>query len=323
MGAFTFTGGLKEGIITIKLGIHAGAQNCTYEDLQRVWHLADSSGVYWVSVWDHLLGTSEASAPHFEGLSMMAALAAETTNVRVGCLVFAMGFRHPAVLAKGAVTIDHVSNGRLELGIGAGAMEPEHTAYGLPFPPLGDRMDVFEEGVQIIKSMLTQESTTFDGKHFHLKDVHSFPRPVQKRPRVWVGGHGERRTLRIAARHGDGWNGAFMSPEVYQHKAQVLDRWCQVEHRDPETISRSVNVGFYMGADQSDAENERQRYLDRWGAQAGELEGGMLLGTTAQTIDRIGAYVDVGAQGLNINVNAPFNFEALQAFAEEVVPAFA
>ena len=309
--------------MTIRLGIHAGAQNCTYEELQRVWRMADTSGVYWVSVWDHFLGTNDVKDPHFEGISIMTALAAETKNVRVGNLVFGMGFRHPAVLAKGAVTIDHVSNGRLELGLGAGAYEPEHIAYGLPFSSLKDRMDAFEEGVEIIKSMLTQESTTFEGKHFQLKDAHCFPRPVQERPRVWVGGHGERRTLRIAARHGDGWNGAFVSPETFQHKSQVLDRWCEVEGRNPAELSRSVNVGFYMGADEADAAVERQRVLDRWGDQADQLEGGMVIGTPAQVIDRIGDYGDVGVEDLNINVNAPFNWGALQAFCDEVVPAFA
>ena len=121
----------------------------------------------------------------------------------------------------------------------------------------------------------------------------------------------------------------MVSPEVYQHKAQVLERWCQVENRNSEELSRSVNVGIYMGADQSDADCQRRRFLDRWGPRADvshpidELEDAMLFGTAAQAIDRIGAYMDAGAQGLNINVNAPFNWEALQAFAEEVVPAFA
>ena len=180
--------------MTLNLGMHAGPQDCTYEDLRRVWRLADTSGMYWVSVWDHFYGTTNIKAPAFEALSIMTALAAETTNVRVGCLVFGMAYRHPAVLAKGAVTIDHVSNGRLELGLGAGWYELEHTSYGIPFPPVGVRMDIFEEGVQIIKSMLSQESTSFEGTHFQIRDAYCHPKPVQERPRIWIGGTGERRT---------------------------------------------------------------------------------------------------------------------------------
>lgn len=313
----------------MKLGMHAGPQDCSYEDLRRVWRLADSSGIHWVSVWDHFYGSTDFKAPTFETLSIMAALAAETTNVRVGCLVFGMAYRHPAVLAKGAATIDHVSNGRLSLGLGAGWHEHEHNSFGIPFRPLKDRMDAFEEGVHIIKSMLTRETTTFDGKHFQVKDAHSFPRPVQTPPSIWIGGMGERRTLRIAARYGDGWNGGNVSPELYKGKLEVLDRWCEVEGRDPAQVERSINTGFFMGADQADADRERRRFEERWGPRATPertmetLTGGMLFGTPAEVIDRIAAYEDAGAQGLNLNMNAPFNFDALQAFCEEVVPAFA
>jgi len=138
--------------MTLKLGIHALPMDCTYEDLQRVWRLADSSGIYWVSVCDHFIGQMDVHGPQFEGISIMTALAAETSNVRVGCLVFGMGYRNPAQLAKAAVTIDHVSDGRLELGVGAGWYE-------------------LEEGVQVIKSMLSQKSTTFSGNHFQVEDA--------------------------------------------------------------------------------------------------------------------------------------------------------
>ena len=308
--------------MTLQLGIHALPMDCTYEDLRRVWRLADSSGMYWVSVCDHFLGQKDVHGPQYEGISMMAALAAETTNVRVGCLVFGMGYRNPAVLAKAAVTIDHISNGRLELGVGAGWYELEHTSYGMPFPPVGVRMDVLEEGVQVIKSMLSQESTTFNGKHFQLEEAYSAPSPVQKRPRLWIGGLGERRTLRIVARHADGWNAPGPSPEAYRHKGQVLERWCEVEGRDPQEISRSANVGFYMGVDEAEADRQRQAFREFFGARADDLEGGTLFGTAAQAIDRIGVYKDAGAQGVNISMTAPFRMDALQAFAEQVVPAF-
>jgi alkanesulfonate monooxygenase SsuD/methylene tetrahydromethanopterin reductase-like flavin-dependent oxidoreductase (luciferase family) len=184
-------------------------------------------------------------------------------------------------------------------------------------------LDILEEGIQIIRSLLTQESTTFAGRHFQVEEAFCFPRPVQERPRLWIGGGGERRTLRIAARHADGWNAVYISPEQYRHKLQVLERWCDREGRDPAEITRSVNVGFYMGADDADAQRLRGRFGEAWEERADQRSGGMLFGTTAEAIDRIGAYADAGAQGLNIALRAPFNWDALQAFAEEVLPAFA
>ena len=322
--------------MALNLGMHIGQDDRTYEDLKRAWRLADSAGFYWVSIGDHFYqhehggmtsqpvdsSTTEGKGTCFEGVSIMTALAAETTNVRVGSLVFCMGYRHPTVLAKAAATIDHVSNGRLELGLGAGWYEREHNAYGIPFPPVRDRMDILEEGIQIIKSMLTQESSTFMGTHFQVTEAYCFPRPVQRPPRIWIGGKGEQRTLRIAARYADGWDAPSVSPEEYRHKIQVLEHWCEVDGRDPAEITRSVEVGFYMGADQADANRLRRRFQEQWGDEAEERSGWMLFGTASEVIDRIGAYADAGAQGLNIGLRAPYNWEALQAFAEEVVPAF-
>lgn len=306
------------------LGIHTGQQDCSYEDLRRVWRLADSSGFYWVSIWDHFFEnpTINGQGDCFEGVSIMTALAAETTNVRVGSLVFCMGYRYPPVLAKAAATIDHVSNGRLELGVGGGWYELEHNAFGIPFPPVKERMDRLEEGVQIIKTMLNEGTATFHGVHYQVEEANCYPMPVQRPPRVWVGGGGEQRTLRIAARHADAWNVPYISPERYSHKIDVLDGWCEREGRDPSTITRTVNVGFWMGATEREAREERDRYNAQYGARAEERSGGQLFGTPGQAVERIQEYIDAGAQGLNIALRAPFNWDALHAFAEEVVPAF-
>ena len=310
--------------MALLLGIHTGQQDCSYEDLRRVWRLADSSGFYWVSTWDHFYEqpTRDGKGDCFEGIAIMTALAAETTNVRVGSLVFGMGYRYPAVLAKAAATIDHVSNGRLELGLGAGWYELEHRTFGIPFLPVGVRMDVFEEGVQIIKAMLSEGNATFDGKYHQVEEANCYPMPVQSPPRIWIGGRGEKRTLRIAARYADGWNVPYISPEDFQHKAGVLNQWCEREDRNPDEIARSVNVGFWMGATEADAKRERERYQQQYGERAEEQSGGQLFGTASQAVERIGEYVDAGAQGVNIALRAPFDWDALHAFAEEVLPAF-
>ena len=308
--------------MTLRIGIHTGQQDCTYEELRRLWRLADDSGFYWISVWDHHYESPPVDGMHpaFETVSIMSALALETKQARVGCLVYSMGYRNPALVAKAITTIDHLSGGRAELGIGAGWHEPEYHAFGYDFPRPGIREDMLEEGAQIIRSMLRQEKTTFEGTHFQVRDATNFPRPVQPELRLWVGGGGEKRTIPIAARYADAWNVAYVSPETFTHKMGVLDAACEREGRDPATIGRAINVGFYMGVDEADV--ARKRELLPWPADDPRI-GGQLIGTPQETVDRIGAYARAGAEQLNIAVRAPFQWDALQAFIEEVMPAFA
>lgn len=310
--------------MALRIGMHTGVQDVSYPDLSKLWRIADSNGFYWVSVWDHFYEnpTHDGRSPCFEATTTMAAIAVETQNVRIGCLVMAIGYRNPALLAKATVTIDHISNGRVEMGIGGGWYEMEFLAYGYPFPSIKNRLDQLEEGAQIIRSMLHNESTTFHGEHFSVDNAYLFPRPVQPNPRLWVGGLGEKRTLRIAARHADGWNAAYVAPEVFAAKNQVLDRWCEAEGRDPASITRSVNLGFYMGTDEADARKKKQDVEAAWAHDPAYKPGGMLFGTADQVRDRIGEYVEVGATDLNIAFRAPFDFEAVQSFIEEVIPAF-
>ena len=303
----------------MKLGVLSGPQNCSYDELRRLWRLADDSGFYSVHIWDHFFASpsTDGSGACFEGVTALTALALETKNVRVGSLVFCMGFRHPAVLAKAAVTIDHISNGRLELGLGAGWYQMEYTAFGIPFTPTKYRLDILDEGVQVIRSMLHEEKTNFSGQQFDIQDAYCRPRPVQRSPRIWIGGGGERRTLRIAAKYADGWNAAYVSPSVYKHKRDVLDEWCAKEGRDPDDNMRSVNLHFLMGIDDESANRKRQEAIDR-----GQIDGA-LTGKPADVLEQIERYADAGAQEVNIALRgAPFDWEAIQAFVEEVLPNF-
>ena len=310
--------------MALRIGMHTGVQDVSYPDLRKLWQIADSNGFYWVSVWDHFYEnpTHDGRSPCFEATTTMAAIAAETETVRIGCLVMAIGYRNPALLAKATVTIDHISNGRVEMGIGGGWYEMEFLAYGYPFPRIKTRLDQLEEGAQIIRSMLHNESTTFHGKHYAVDNAYLFPRPIQPNPRLWIGGLGEKRTLRIAARYADGWNAAYVAPEVFAAKNQVLDNWCETEGRDPAEITRSVNLGFYMGTDEADARKKKEDVEDAWAHDPAYKPGGMLFGTADQVRDRIGEYVDIGATDLNIAFRAPFDFDAVQSFIEDVMPAF-
>ena len=309
----------------LKFGIHSGPQNCSYADLRRLWRTADSSGFHQVSIWDHFYDdpSPDGGGPCFEAISTLTALASETSNLRVAALALCVGYRHPAILAKAAATIDQISGGRFELGLGAGWVEREYRAYGIPFPPPSVRLDMLEEAVQIIRSMLRNRVTDFQGRHFQVENAFCEPKPVQANPRIWVCGGGERRTLAIAARYGDGWNVPYISPKVFRHKSEVLERWCDEEGRDGLEIARTVNVGFHMGLTVIDAKNKLERFVAAYGERATQQEGGMLFGTPQQVVERVGAYEAAGAQGLNIVMRAPFDWEALQGFTEEVIPNFA
>src|SRR6476620_2425983 len=180
----------------MRFGIHAGPQDCSIADLRRLWRIADERGFHWCSVWDHLYSVSDLSdpaKPAFEGIATMAALASATRRVRVGCLGFCVCHRAPGVLAKAAVTIDHLSGGRCELGIGAGWNEIEARALGVPCPAIGARLDHLEDTAKVLRGLFDGERVTFEGRHFRLADALCEPRPVEPRLRLWIGGQGEKR----------------------------------------------------------------------------------------------------------------------------------
>ncbi len=307
-------------------GVHTGPQNCTLDDLRQVWHLADRSGFHWVSIWDHfypaMLVPGDAQGTCFEAISIMTALAAETKHVRVGSLVYCISYRHPAVLANAMVTIDHVSGGRMELGLGAGWSQLEYDAYGIPFLAIKDRLDQLEEGLQIVRGLFTQEITNFKGRHFTLTNARCDPKPVQKSPRLWVGGMGEKRLLRMAAKYADGWNVPFIGPELFTQKNQVLTHWCEKEQRDPRAILRTVNLGLAIGRNEAEAQKKRDGLKVQFGGALSFMEPGMLIGTPQQVIDRIGQYVRSGAEWIILALRAPFDVDGLQVFINEVMPAF-
>jgi len=309
----------------MRFGIHAGPQDCSLDELRRLWRIADERGFEWCSVWDHLYSVSDLNDPRkpaFEGVSIMAALAAATRNVRVGCLVFCAGYRNPGVLAKAAVTIDHVSGGRCELGIGAGWNEHEFRAFGMPFLPIRDRLDHLEETAIVLRRLFDGETVTLDGKQVKVRDAVCVPRPVQERLRLWIGGQGEKRMLRIVARHADGWNVPFMAPEVFAARARTLDDWCVKERRDPRAILRTINLGLAIGADERRAREQAAKLQSMFGALTEFVRPGHLVGTPAEVRDRLGEYARAGAEWVILALRAPFDWDGLELFIDSVMPAF-
>lgn len=310
----------------MNFGLHIGQQNLTVEELRRMWTWADTAGFDWVDVWDHFYEAPyvDGNGSCFEAITCMAAIACETKNVRIGVLVLGMNYRHPAVLANALCTIDQLSSGRLEIGLGAGWHEPEYRAYGIPFEPIGKRMDMLEEGVQIVRMLTTQDRSNFQGRYFQLENAACNPKPVQARPRIWVGGNGQKRTLRIAARHADGWNSPYPGPDEFRGLNEKLDAWCEKEGRDPAAIERNVNLTFHMAATAKDLDRAEQQYKETWGPAAEVMrKRGAVIGTPDQAIDLVGRFRDAGAARVNIAIRPPADWDALHAWASEVIPAFA
>ncbi len=308
--------------MTLSLGAHVGQQNMTMDEMRALWRKLDDARFDWISAWDHFYEAPPAGGtqPHFEALATLGALAAETRHARLGCLVFYVGYRNPALLAKAATTLDHISGGRFELGIGAGWHFWEAKAYGYEFPELKSRLDMLDEAATIIRGMLTNERTTFHGKHFNVQDASCLPRPVQKRLPIWIGGVGEKRTLRLVAKHADGWNAAYVAPQEFARLSGVLDGWCERAARDPKEVRRAVNLTFNLATDAKGVAAESERLKNDWGAAATRIAGGALLGTPAQAVERILEYVNAGATEVNIALRAPWNAEALDAYIKDVVP---
>lgn len=228
-------------------------QHGRWSDFLDVWRAADDIDVF-SAAWnfDHFYPlTGDTDGPCLEGWTMLAALAQATRRLRIGTMVNGMHYRHPAVTANMAATVDHVSNGRLELGLGAGWNQQESTAYGIQLGSVKERLDRFEEGVACVVGLLTQDRTDFAGRYYTLTNARCEPKPVQQpRPPIVIGGSGPKRTLAVVARFADQWDGAFAKdPETWQATSAVLDDHCSRVGRDPSEIERSIHLPWVDGDD--------------------------------------------------------------------------
>ncbi|HTN79977.1 MAG TPA: LLM class F420-dependent oxidoreductase [Acidimicrobiales bacterium] len=239
----------------VAYAIKTPPQHGTWPDFLAVWKAADSIELF-ESAWtmDHFYPlTPPMDGTHLESWTMLAALAALTTRLRLGCMVNGMHYRHPAVTANAAVTVDHVSGGRFNLGLGAGWFEPESNAYGIPLGSLKERFDRFDEGVEVISSLLTNDTTTFSGRYYTLTDARCNPKPLQSHIPIVIGGKGPKRTLPTVARWADHWDVAG-APDPIEWKSlnEVLVSHCEAIGRDEKQIKRSVHVMWPADADPND-----------------------------------------------------------------------
>jgi probable F420-dependent oxidoreductase len=269
-----------------------------------------------------------------EPLAVLAGLAPMTDEIRLGTLVLGAGFRHPALLAKAAATIDLMSGGRLDLGVGAGWYEDEYRAFGYRFGSVGQRFEILEETVEVLSLLFGEkEPVTWEGRHFRLDEAYCRPRPAQEpRPPVWVGGKGGPRLARLVARRADGWNTVWTwTPEGYGERARVLNEICEREGRDPATVRRSLGLYTLVGENQPDLV-ARYAALQRWTPGGGLDEVRLpvwgrdkLVGTPEQVLERLSTFAALGVQELIISAaSLPFavcDESMLDVFSEAVIPA--
>lgn len=306
----------------VKFSVRIHQAGYSYQSLRRIWMDADRLGFYSATLYDLL------NVPTLECWTTLSALAAETSRIRLTPLVLANTYRHPSVFAKMASTMDVISNGRLEVGIGAGGGRGDHLASGLDFPSTSVRVRMLEESIEMMKRLWAEEEVTFEGNYYTLAGAKNEPGPVQKpHPPFLIGGHGERHLFRAVARYADICNVGF-EMDLVEHRASldVLEQHCRNVGRDPSEIEVSHNTRVVIA--ESEAEFDR---LVSQGAANANLSAAdyraslsrAIAGTPERCIEQIESYVDRGISYFFLLFPDPITTESMELFAREVMPRFA
>jgi F420-dependent oxidoreductase-like protein len=263
----------------------------------------------WDGVWltDHFTAAEDPSIPRFEAWITLSGLAAQVPRVRIGTLVSSNTFRHPAVLAKMAATLDHISGGRVVLGLGSGWNEYEHRRYGIPFYNVTERLRRLDEACEVIKKLFTEQESDFDGQFYQLDRATLAPKPLQDPLPLMIGGGGEKMTLKITAKYADEWN-VYGSVEDMKHKMSVLDRHCETVGRDPKEIQRSAAVMLYLSDDEVLNREIRSREQGR----------PALVGNISEVRAMVEQYAEIGVDELII----PDNNFGSNSYAFDIMDAF-
>jgi F420-dependent oxidoreductase-like protein len=283
--------------------------------------LIEELGYDSIWVYDHFHNVPRpAHEAVFECWTTIAALSQATSRVRLGQMVGCNSYRQPSVLAKMTSTVDVISGGRLDWGIGAGWYENEYKGYGFDFPAPKDRIGMLREAVEIVRSMWTEPETTYDGRYYQLSRAHCDPKPLQQpHPPIWIGGGGEQLTLRVVARHADVANFGG-KPHEWKHKAEVLKGHCKDVGRDYDEIRKTISGEVMVR--ETEAEIDALGSKSLWGEPLESWKAGNLVGTPEQVAEKVQAYVDLGCTGFVPWCSDYPDTETLRLFAEKVIPEF-
>jgi len=303
----------------IRFGIQTGQQGVAWEDLLELWRKADAWG--YDSLWnfDHFYPIfADPEGECMEAWTTLAALGQATTRARIGCLVNGNTYRHPCLTAKMAASLDRITNGRLNLGLGAGWFELEHQSFGIDFKTVRGRLDALDEACQIIRGMFTQPKTTLRGKHYTVVDAMCRPGPVQRPyPPLLIGGTGRKVLLKLVAQHADMWN-AIGSAVTMGEMVATLGRHCDTLGRDPDQIEKTVVLPLCYNA-------PREREALACAMAAPMLQTtpdlareSLFIGNAQECLDTVGRYRAVGITHFILMLLPPYHLDEVQAFAEDV-----
>jgi len=301
----------------MKIGINLWPQNTTWARLRETALLVDRLEFDSLWVWDHFYSIQgDTHRPNLEGWQLQAAYAAITKNVRIGCLVSGVTHRNPAVLANMATTLDNISGGRAILGIGAAWNAQEHNAYGIDLGTPGERSRRFAEAAKIVRGLVDGERVTYSGRYYEMVNAEVLVRPIQKRLPIMIGGGGEKRTLRTAARYADLWHGYGPVTQL-EHKIAVLREHCLEVGRDPAEIEPWAGRWVVLRDDLKDAQRHLER-VQQHHAQSSPQEA--FTGSADEIAEKLAAYANVGVKGFIIAFAEPFDTETIERLATEVRP---
>jgi F420-dependent oxidoreductase-like protein len=303
-----------------EIGVYLPQMGFTYPDLLHRARRCEELGIDSLWLYDHLYGPGVPDYPSMEAWTLATALLSQTERIRVGHMVLCNQFRHPAVLAKMATTLDQISAGRLQLGIGSGSIEDEHTRVGLDWGTFAQRSARLGETLEILRQAFADERIDFTGEHYTVRDMPIKPGPVQQpRPPIIVGGVGEKYTLPLVARYADVWNVPTYALGELEHKTAVLRSICEDIGRDPHSIVLSVEAVMALAPDDDALPKIRGLAEKRFGVPAFGLNEGGLIGTPSAIVDRLHELHELGFGQIVLFTHDRGSDETLELLATKVI----
>jgi len=306
----------------VRFGVYLPQVAFSFEEIRSRVVACEAAGLDSVWFMDHLHPPGMPGIPSFEAWTLASALAPLTSRIRLGHLVLANSFRHPAVLAKMAATLDVISGGRLELGIGSGSYAPEHEMYGLPYEGAGVRTRKLGEALEVVSRLFAEDRATFAGEFYRLVDAVNLPKPIQRpSPPIWVGGAADA-TLRLAARYADGWNcPTYALGRLADRRKRLADE-CAKTDRDPAAIRTSIEAVLALARDASEVAASLELAEKRYAGPGWGLREGGFIGTADRIVARIRELVAQGVDTFVFFFSDRARPETIDLFARGVLPAF-
>ena len=306
----------------LDIGVYVPQMGFSYADVLHRAQRCEELGIGSLWLYDHLYGPGVPTIASLEAWTLATALLSRTERLRIGHMVLCNQFRHPAVLAKMATTLDQISGGRLELGIGSGSIEDEHTRLGLPWGTFRERSERLGETLEILTMAFADEKIDYAGTHFTVQDMPIVPGPVQRpRPPIIVGGVGEKYTLPLVARYADVWNVPTYALGELERKLDVLRACCADIGRDPDSITLSVEAVMALAPDDASLPAVAALAEKRFGGPGFGLREGGLVGTSGTVVDRIREFAALGFRQIVLFTHDRASDQTLEVLASEVLPA--